>query len=83
MQTITEKQYNSLSELIFKKLMGNTEMIGEDMPQCKFESENVVNDWINLEQIIVLYEPEAVLDEPPIIEMHPVFSDLLKPFGII
>jgi hypothetical protein len=83
MQTITEKQYNSLSELIYSNLMSNPDFGLGEVSECRDEANRIVDDWVELEKIIVLYEPEPILDEPPIIEMHPVFSDLLKPFGII
>jgi hypothetical protein len=83
MQTITEKQYNSLSNLIYKSMMDDPDMNMGNMTICKEAANEIVNEWVELEQIIVLYEPKQILDEPPIIEMHPVFSDLLKPFGII
>jgi hypothetical protein len=55
MQTITEKQYNSLSVLIFDTLRIGKETDTDDFIICEDEANTIVDKW--MQECIILFEP--------------------------
>lgn len=54
MQNITEAQIESLTELIFDKLIGIPEMGLGEMGECRDEAKRIVHEWIEKENLKII-----------------------------
>jgi len=53
---LTENQYNSLVDKIYDKLMENPEMGMGEMGECHDESNRIVDEWMEENDIVLLLD---------------------------
>jgi len=51
MKQLTLKEFNTLRELIYDKLMESEEMGMGEMGECRDEAERIINEWCETENI--------------------------------
>ena len=58
MNKITQKSYNALTEKIYESLMSNEDFGLGEMGSCRDESERIVDEWVEENNIYLIKEEE-------------------------
>jgi hypothetical protein len=60
MEIITQKSYNALAEKIYETLMSNEDFGLGEMGSCRDESERIIDEWVEENNIHLIEEETKI-----------------------